>query len=98
PRDRLRVAEGRRDAVLAGELPGALFPPARHRDLVDAPPARADQARDQRLAHLASAEEGHSPSAHRPLLARFDRKNQRFAGRSASRRVRYGYHSVPYGM
>ena len=29
---------------------------------------------------------------------RFETKNHTFAGRSAMRRVRYGYHSVPYGM
>ena len=27
----------------------------------------------------------------------FDRKNHKLAGRSASRRIKYGYHSVPYG-
>ena len=44
----------------------------------------------------AAAQERHV-AVHR-ILTRFDRKNHRFAGRSAIRRVRYGYHSVPYGM
>ena len=30
-------------------------------------------------------------------LTTFDRKNHKLAGLSASRRIKYGYHSVPYG-
>src|SRR4029077_4824519 len=99
---RLAVVEGRADAVTLGQLLRPLGTPARDDDLLTRAPAGADQAGDQRLGHLAAAEEG-GPSlvgavAHRDVLIRFDTKNHTFAGRSANRRVRYGYHSVPYGM
>ena len=97
PVGRFRVGERRRDAVSLGELGGALLATRRHHDLVRVPAAGADQPGNERLPHLAAAQEGDLASGHRPLLKRFDRKNHTFAGRSASRRVRYGYHSIPYG-
>src|SRR5207247_2321330 len=98
----LAVVQGGGDAVLARELPCALVAAARHDQLVRRPPARTDQAGEQRLAHVAAAEDGGPPAvrsiAHPEVLTRLETKNHTFAGRSARRRVRYGYHSVPYGM
>ena len=56
-RDRLSVVEGRRDAVLPGELLRALLAPVRDHDLVGRSPARSDQARDERFGHLPATEE-----------------------------------------
>src|SRR3954447_8381200 len=97
PLRRLGVVQRRSDPVLATELARTLVAPAGHHDLVGGSAARPDQPADQGLPHLAAAEECHGALGHH-VLTRLLTKNQRLAGRSAIRRVRYGYHSVPYGM
>ncbi len=64
PLDRRGIGERRVHPVLPRELTGALLAAARHRDLLDRSAARADQARYERLTHLAAAEEGDLPSGH----------------------------------
>src|SRR5688572_14112550 len=93
----LGVVQRSRDTVPLGQLLRALLTTARHEDLVGGAPAGAEQPGDERFGHPAAAEECDRTIRHR-ALNRFERKNHTLAGRSASRRVRYGYHSVPYGM
>ena len=90
----LRVVEQRCDAVAVRQVPGPLLAARRDQDLLLRAPARPDQPGHQCLPHLAGPQERDLLSQP-PLLNRLLTKNHRFAGRSAIRRVRYGYHCPP---
>lgn len=62
------------------------------------PAAAIEFARDEVALSLRDVDKAINESmrGHYPFT-KFDTKNRKLAGRSASRRMKYGYHSVPYG-
>ena len=85
-RDGLGVRERRLDAVPLVQLVGALLPPRGDDDVALLPPARAEQAGDERLADLPAAED-RDPRSHAPSLGGARRWHRYEAARPAGEQI-----------